>query len=266
MPRCLMASVIALVAEVAFSSVALAQAARPQPSRAPAGQTLPVPRRDLSGIWDAEGAGVHPLGFSHLRPPLTPLGERMFRANKPGRGITEVPVGLTNDPLDSCDPAGFPRSNLFELRAVQIVQTSNQVLILYEYQRVWRVIWTDGRELPKDPDPTLYGYSVGKWVDDTTFVVQTVGLEEKTWLDNSGDPHSSDLRVEERFHRVNRDTLDLTVTIDDPKVYTKPWMAGDKVSLKLQPPDREIKEMFCVPSEEQSFNARIRNPAGGVKK
>lgn len=72
-------------------------------------------------------------------------------------------------PANSCDPAGFPRSNLFELRAIQIVQTSNQMLILYEYQRVWRVIWTDGRELPKDPDPSLYGYSVGKWVDDNTF-------------------------------------------------------------------------------------------------
>jgi len=227
-----MVSIVTLAAELTFSSLALAQAAQPPPSRTPSRQTGAVPRRDLSGIWDSEGAGVHPLGFSHLRPPLTPLGEKMFRANKPGRGITEVPVGLTNDPLDSCDPAGFPRSNLFELRAVQIVQTSNQVLILYEYQRVWRVIWTDGRELPKDPDPNLYGYSVGKWVDDTTFVVQTVGLYEKTWLDNSGDPHSNELRVEERFHRVDRDRLELTVTIDDPTIYTKPWMAGDKVTLK----------------------------------
>jgi hypothetical protein len=107
----------------------------------------------------------------------------------------------------------------------------------------------------------LYGYSVGKWVDDTTFVAETVGLEEKTWLDNSGDPHSSDLRVEERFHRVDRDTLDLTVTIDDPKVYTKPWVAGDKVALKLQPPAREINEMFCVPTEMEAYKKLMANPA-----
>jgi hypothetical protein len=265
MPHRLIASIVTPVAMLIFSAVVLAQASRPEQSRAPNRQTGAAPRRDLSGIWDAGGAGVHPLGFSHLRPALTLLGEKMFRANKPGRGITEVPVGLTNDPLDSCDPAGFPRSNLFELRAVQVVQTSNQVLLLYEYQRVWRVIWTDGRALPKDPDPTLYGYSVGKWVDDTTFVAETVGLEEKTWLDNSGDPHSSDLRVEERFHRVDRDTLDLTVTIDDPKVYTKSWVAGDKVSLKLQPPDREIKEMFCVPTEMEAYKKLMANPAAGKK-
>jgi len=263
MPSRLMASIITLVAVLTFSSVAFAQATRPQQSSAPTGQTLAVPRHDLSGMWDAMGAGVHPLGFSHLRPAFTPLGEKMFRANKPGRGITEVPVALTNDPLDSCDPAGFPRSNLFELRAVQILQTSNQVLILYEYQRVWRVIWTDGREFPKDPDPTLYGYSVGKWVDDTTFVVQTVGMDERTWLDNSGDPHSGDLRVEERFQRVDHDTLKLTVTIDDPTVYTKPWAAGDPVALKLQPPNREIKEMFCVPTEMEEYKRLMANPAAG---
>lgn len=259
----LMASIITPVAVLTFSSVAFAQATQPRQSGAPKGQTVTVPRHDLSGIWDAMGAGVHPLGFSHLRPAFTPLGEKMFRANKPGRGITEVPVGLTNDPLDSCDPAGFPRSNLFELRAIQILQTSNQVLILYEYQRVWRVIWTDGRDFPKDPDPSLYGYSVGKWVDDSTFVVQTMGMDERTWLDNSGDPHSSDLRVEERFQRVDHDTLKLTVTIDDPKVYTKPWVAGDTVALKLQPPNREIKEMFCVPTEMEEYKRLMANPAAG---
>ena len=104
---------------------------------------------------------------------------------------------------------------------------------------------------------------MGKWVDDTTFVVQTVGLYEKTWLDNSGDPHSNELRVEERFHRVDRDRLELTVTIDDPAIYTKPWMAGDKVTLKLQPPDREIEEMFCVPTEMEEYKKLMANPAAG---
>ena len=98
MPNRLMVSIVTLAAELTFSSLALAQAAQPPPSRTPSRQASVVPRRDLSGIWYSEGAGVHPLGFSHLRPPLTQLGEKMFRANKPGRGITEVPVGLTWTP------------------------------------------------------------------------------------------------------------------------------------------------------------------------
>jgi hypothetical protein len=104
---------------------------------------------------------------------------------------------------------------LYEFRPTQIVQTPNQVLILYLYERRWRVIWTDGRPLPKDPDPRWYGYSVGRWEDDYTLVVQTIGMDERTWLDNAGNPHSFDLRVEERYRRVNMDRLELTVTIDD---------------------------------------------------
>ena len=88
-----------------------------------------------------------------------------------GMGPRRVTIGQINDPLDSCDPAGFPRDLLFELRPFQSVQTANQVLLLYQYQRVWRSIWTDGRALPKDPDPQWYGYSTGKWEDDYTFVV-----------------------------------------------------------------------------------------------
>jgi hypothetical protein len=92
---------------------------------------------------------------------------------------------------------------LYELRPFQIVQTPNQVLILYMFEKRWRVIWTDGRPLPKDPDPRWYGYSVGHWEDDTTFVVNTIGTDERTWLDNAGNPHSAELKVEERYHRIN---------------------------------------------------------------
>ena len=87
-----------------------------------------------------------------------------------------------------------------------------------------------------DPEPRWYGYSVGKWVDDYTFVVQTVGMSDKTWLDNAGRPHSSELKVEERFHRVDQDHLELTVTIDDPKMYTKPWLAPEQVSAAAATP------------------------------
>src|SRR5580658_10197239 len=98
-----------------------------------------------------------------------------------------------------------------------IVQTPTRMLWWNQFYTVFRTIWTDGRELPKDPIPRYYGYSVGRWVDDYTFVVETVGLDERTWLDNAGRPHSSELKVEERYHRIDHDNVELTVTIDDPK-------------------------------------------------
>ncbi len=115
---------------------------------------------------------------------------------------------------------------------------------------------------PQDiSEPRWYGYSTGKWEDDTTFIVQTVGLDERTWIDNVGRPHSSDLRVEERFHRVNHDLLELTLTIIDPTMYTKPWNALMKFPLRLQPADFDLREMLCSPSEQAEFDKQVSRPA-----
>ena len=180
----------------------------------PAGPSAPAPRRDLSGTWDAGAGGIQPTG--HVAAPFTARGEQMARANKPGNGSRIVSVSEDNDPLSTMgDPTGFPRIVLYELRPFQIVQTPSQVLMLYMFEKRWRVIWTDGRALPNDPDPRWYGYSVGRWVDDYTFVVQSLGTDDRTWLDNAGNPHSASLRVEERYHRVNRETLELTVTLPE---------------------------------------------------
>ena len=101
---------------------------------------------------------------------------------------------------------------LHEFKVLQLVQTKNQVILINQFNNRARTIWTDGRELPnpKDVDPRWYGYSTGKWVDDYTFVVETVGMDERTWLDHAGRPHSNELKVEEQFHRVNNDRLELT--------------------------------------------------------
>lgn len=204
--------------------------------------------------------GISPRGVkSHA--PFTAFGANIANnVYKPGDGPRRVSIGLVNDPLDGCDPAGFPRDLLFELRPFQVVQTSSKVLMLYQYQQVWRVIWKDGREVPKDPDPRWYGYSVGKWEDDYTFVVKTVGTDERTWLDNAGDPHSDEMRVEERYHRVDHDTMELTVKIDDPKIYTEPWLARDKFRLTLLPDKTEIMEMICAPSEAEEYKKTMANP------
>ena len=227
----------------------------------------PAPVRDLTGVWDAGGAGIGGSGQAAereaARAPFTPLGEEMVRQNKPGNGPRAVPVAEINDPLSTIgDPSGFPRLLTFELRPVQIVHTPNQVLMLYTFEKRWRVIWTDGRALPQNPDPRWYGYSVGTWEDDQTFVVRTVGLDERTWLDNSGNPHSTDLRVEERYRRVNRNTLELTVVIDDPKVYTKPWTARNRLPLKLMPAGTDLMEMIPSASESQAYQKFIATQTG----
>jgi hypothetical protein len=222
----------------------------------------PAPRRDLTGTWDAGSAGIGGSGQANAREaaraPFTPLGEEMMQQNKPGNGPRSVPVAEINDPLSTIgDPSGFPRLLTFELRPVQIVQTPSQTLMLYMFEKRWRTVWTDGRTLPTDPDPRWYGYSVGRWEDDYTFVVETVGLDERTWLDNSGLPHSDRLRVEERYRRVDRNTLELTVTIDDPAAYTGTWLARDRLPLKRLPDDTDLMEMIPSASESQAYQQFI---------
>jgi hypothetical protein len=222
----------------------------------------PAPRRDISGLWDGGRIGGGAAGQeayrAEARTPFTPLGEEMARQNKPGNGPRKAPVAEINDPVTTMgDPAGFPRVVTFSLKAVQIVQTANQVLMLYRFEKRYREIWTDGRSLPKDPDPRWYGYSVGRWEDDYTFVVETIGLDDRTWIDHDGDPHSSELRVIEQYRRVNQNTLELTVTIDDPKIYTKPWLARNRMPMRLLPSGTDLMEDIPSASEAQTYQQVI---------
>jgi hypothetical protein len=238
----------------------------------------PAPIRDLSGIWEPTPRyrdGVQNTGARNMpadgRPehelPFTPLGLQTWKSHKPGWGVTAVPTAEINDPFAGCDPIGFPRIQLFNLRAMQIWQNKNQVQIVFQNSQVWRNIWADGRELPKEIlEPRWYGYSVGKWIDDYTFVAQTTGLDERTWIDNAGRPHSDELMVQETFHRVNKDIVELTLTINDPKMYTKPWNALDKFQLRLQPEWFDIREQVCAPSEAAEFQGLMKEAAEEKKK
>jgi hypothetical protein len=102
---------------------------------------------------------------------------------------------------------------------------------------------------------------VGRWEDDYTLVVETVGTDDRTWLDNAGNPHSNSLRVEERYHRVNQGTLELTVTIDDPLVYTKPWVALNKLAIRLMPNGTDLMEMIPSASEAAAYKNEIASQA-----
>jgi hypothetical protein len=226
------------------------------PSQQQAASSAPAPRRDLTGIWDAGGGGIS--GPGHVGPPFTPYGLELLKRIHPGNGPRMVPVNDNNDPLSTIgDPAGFPRVVLYELRPFQMVHTPSSVLVLYMFEKRWRTIWTDGRQLPKDPDPRWYGYSVGRWEDDTTLVVDTIGMDDRTWLDNAGNPHSDQMRVEERYHRVSMNRMELTVTIDDLKVYTAKWTPRNKLPLTLLPPTTDLMEMINNASDIQAYKREI---------
>jgi len=225
----------------------------------------PAPKHDLSGSWSG------PIGAMRGDPipPMTDVGKKMASVNHANGAVN---VADSNDPLNHCDPLGFPRNAVFELRGLSVGQMPNRVLILSQYERIWREVWTDGRANPKNagsddpnsPDPRYYGYSVGHWDGDYTLVVDTVGTDDTTWLDNGGHPHSSELHVIERYERVDHDTLKVSVTVDDPKVYTKPFLLGTTVYKWI--PDQQFEEQLCIPSEAQAYTDFIAGPAGAKKK
>jgi hypothetical protein len=240
---------------IAFSAVIIA-----------AGQRAPetassTPRHDITGVW----LGV---AVPHLEPtaPMTERGQALFDAAKPMYGPRAVPVANSNDPLVTCDPLAFPRGILHEMRGMEFVQGPARVVQLLQYQRAFREIWTDGRTLPAEvgttspgsPDPKWYGYSVGRWADDFTFVVQTTGAAETSWGDEYGHPHGLAARIEERYRRVNAGTLEVIVTIDDREMYQKPFVAM-KLAMKR---GKELEEQLCVPSEALNYLEVVAKPAG----
>jgi hypothetical protein len=247
--------VLTVVMVLASAAVVLAQTNQQSETGTPNKTFDP---HDLSGVWSHPGA-TH----SDKVPPMTAEGQAKFAANKPSFGPREVPPVFGNDPIGKCDPQGFPRTNTFENpQTMEIIQVPGRVLQFIEWNHVSRAIWADGRAIPKHPLPTWYGYSVGKWEGDT-FVVDTVGLDERTWLDRFGDPHSSDLHVQERYRRLDHDTLEFNMIIDDTKTYTQSWAIVKDKKLKLDP-SYELEEDVCAPSVEEDFNKNIRNPAGSV--
>jgi hypothetical protein len=226
-------------------------------------QTAPALSHDLSGVWmqypDGNVPGVPGMNAvdNRTRPPLTPWGKEKFDAAKPLVGPRAVP-GVENNPELRCEPDGPPK--LLNLpNPFEIVQIPGRVLMFFELGHIWRTVWTDGRPLPKDPDPSYLGYSVGKWEGDT-FVVETIGFNDKLWDDSFGNPRSDATHLTERYRRLNHDTLELQIIIDDPKAYTKTWISPPKLH-KLEP-GWEIAEWFCVLDEDKAYDEAVRKPAG----
>ena len=200
--------------------------------------TAPAPKQangkpDLSGEWLVTD--------NHLQFNMT--------LDTPGVQLTPEYAAIYKSRLDAagkdrpagkCLPHGIPDAMLAPT-PFKFIHTPTETLILYEEFVDFRQIFTDGRALPKDPEPAWFGYSVGRW-DGHAFVVDTRGYNDKSWLDDDGHPHSDALHTIERFRRPDFGHLTMEITIDDPKAYTKPWSTLIKFNLV---PDTELIEYFC---------------------
>jgi hypothetical protein len=209
---------------------------------------------DISGVWEffiriPQNQGIYATPSKDV-PPRTPWGQARYDAAKPGYGPKAKPGG--NDPILKCIPAGVPRIMLF-VQAYEVVQTPNRVFMFFEREHTFRQIWTDGRKHPPDPDPTYMGDSIGRW-EGNTFVVDSVGFNDKGWLDFFGNPHSDQMHVVERYKRLNHDDLSLQFTVEDPMAYTKPWDSDTKIYKLLPTKKAFLDENFCEPQVEDDFN------------
>jgi hypothetical protein len=210
-------------------------------------KTLPAsPARDLSGVWlEKSGRSSSLLTNTQQEPPLTAWGKTQFKAARSTEPKKQNGGANISDPHAYCDPVGMPRADLTK-RPIEIVQTGDEVYIFYEQDHSWRQIYMDGRALPDGPDPSYLGYSVGKW-DGDTLVVDTIGLNDKTWLDDAGHPHSDALHLVERIQRTGADTLQVTLSIEDTKAYTKAWTSAPRMfELKR---GYELAEDYCVAAD-----------------
>lgn len=219
---------------------------------------LPFDPHDFSGIWIGHGKAMDTL--SNNPPPMTAWAKARYDAAKPGIGPRAQPLG--NDPMMSCDPVGFPRIAFKNAYPMEFVQTKDRLIQFFDYFYTYRTIYLDGRQLPEHPEPTWYGYSVGHW-DGNTLIVESTGFNDKSWLDSDAHPHSDQMRIEERFQRVDHDTVKTTMTLTDPKAYTEPWVSEVK-TWKLSPKE-VMREDLCVPSEEEAYKEEMRVPAAEKK-
>lgn len=219
----------------------------------------PAPVHDMSGAWTAQtlsARAVDPV------PAMTPLAIQRFNLN---RSEGKFGIAGSNDPWKTCDPLGIPRGLVEETRGVAFAEMPGKIAVLHQYSKIWRDVWMDGRELPTGIDtkggpPSLwYGYSVGHWEGDYTLVIDTVGADDRTWLDGAGHPHSVDAHVQERYTRVDRNHMEYSVTIDDPKMYAKPFVLGMNKYLYI--PTQQTEEQFCIPSEALSYLDTIAAPS-----
>ena len=193
---------------------------------------------DISGVWQVPK--YQSKMFPNGGAPLTAWGEAKFKTANPE----------TNDPNLGCLPTGVPRL-MFVPLPLEIVQTPTRVVIIHEGVQALREVYLN-RQHAADLDPTFSGDSIGKWEGDT-LVVDTIGFNDKTWLDAAGLPHSEKMHVSERIRRTDHDTLVDEVTVEDSKAYTKPFTVQQVYKLK---PGWEIQEYVCEENNKYTYQGK----------
>jgi hypothetical protein len=226
----------------------------------------PTPRvhgkPDLTGLWQTDsappamlerlipsgtnGAGEEPLSqyfiniFSDFKAediPFLPAAAELYR---------ERAKNFTNlSPLTHCLPTGMPMLEMAPA-PYKIAQTAGVTFLLYERDTTYRQVYTDGRKLPEDPQPSWLGYSVGKW-DGDSFVVDSIGFNDRGWLDARAHTHSEALHLTERFRRIDFGHMEVLLTIDDPKTYSRPFTITLRQRLQA---DTDLLESYCAENEK----------------
>ncbi|MBV8845683.1 MAG: hypothetical protein JO307_22990 [Bryobacterales bacterium] len=211
------------------------------PSKGKVNMTGPAPKTaygkpDLSGVWEPNANKYVRNIAADLEPedvPFQPWAKALYESRVDGSHEKE-------DPDANCLPQGVPKISAAPA-PWKIVQSPTFIVVVYEAFNLWRQIFLDGRTMMPDANPTWMGYSTGKW-DGDTLVVDTRGFNGKAWLDQLGKPSTDALHVTERFHRKDFGHMDMQITIDDPKAYTRPWTVTQEVHLL---PDAELMEFIC---------------------
>ena len=239
-------SILFAATALGFSGVGFAQFGTGAPTTVEEHEDGPAPARDLSGVWtriSPEGKFRSGSTWTPEPPVLTEWGQERFATAKDSNA-GGFALGETNDPvLTRCYPPGTPRV-YFHPYPFEILYTAKEMVMLYEYDHVIRRIYMDGRENPEDPVMLWFGNSVGEWTDETTFVVTTVGIDERTWMDRSGYQHSDQLKVTEVFRRIDNLNLEIDITLEDPIALAEPWVA-ETLYYRLAPASWELSEISC---------------------
>jgi hypothetical protein len=199
---------------------------------------------DLSGVWQPASGGADPQFVDIGKEVKGGLPFQKWAAD-----LVKARRAANNkdDPDGHCQPLGTVKMHLHPYPR-KILQLPGFMVILYERDTVYRQMFTDGRALPADPQPSFYGYSTGKWQGDT-LVVETNGFRDGLWLDISGTPLTDAAKVTERFQRPSFGKLEIEITVDDPKAYTKPWTIRVNQSLAV---DTDLLEFFCTDNERDA--------------
>ena len=205
-----------------------------------------APPHELGGPWmlraTPENRLYYLFTFSKDGPEMTPWAQAKFKEAK-ASNTGAYSLDTTNDPvLTRCAPPGTPRV-YFHPYPFEFVQTPKFTIMNFEYDHTVRRIYTDGRPVPADPELTWMGTSVGHWESDHVFVVETVGLNDRTWIDRAGHPHTDQLHVTERFNRIDKGHLQIEITMTDPKAFVKPWKSSTFYAEER--PKWELGEISC---------------------